>query len=171
MCAYFGFKLPLLKKLTFSVDLLDYLSEVYREVRNLDMSTFWRDVCRDDSIRELLLHPTTSEGSFSAFFKKLDSSKIEANKSSGSSSTALERLEQIKVQAQSEVSQLLNEEDELFAVGRMSGPNDRLGQRVLQVASIVWNLSFEEYNVQTLAKSLTCLRYVLCNNTFIFIAL
>lgn len=141
--------------------MLDYLDEVHREVRNLDMNTFWRDVCRDDSIRELLLHPTTSEGSFSAFFNKQDSSKVETKKPSPPGITALERLEQVKVQAQNEVSQLLNEEDELFAVGRMSGPNDRLGHRVLQVASIVWNLSFEEYNVQTLAKSLTCLRYVL----------
>jgi len=132
---------------------------VYREVRNLDMNTFWRDVCKDDSIRELLLHPTTSEGSFSAFFKRNEPPKVEAKNQTNAKSNAIERLEEVKAQAFNEVSQLLNEEDELFAVGRMSGPHDILGHRVLQVASIVWNLSFEEYNVQTLAKSLTCLRY------------
>lgn len=122
------------------------------------MNTFWQDVCRDDSIRELLLHPETSEGSFSAFFKR-HSSKDERKKMMALNDSSMERLKQVQAQAQHEVSQLLNEEDELFAVGRMAGPFDALGHRVLQVASIIWNLSFEEYNVQTLAKSLTCLRY------------
>jgi AT-rich interactive domain-containing protein 2 len=46
----------------------------------------------------------------------------------------------------------------LFASGRGNGTHELAGQRVLQVATIIRNLSFEEDNITVLAKNLTCLR-------------
>ena len=46
----------------------------------------------------------------------------------------------------------------IFASGRKGGTHELAGQRVLQIATIIRNLSFEEDNVHVLAKNLTCLR-------------
>ena len=46
----------------------------------------------------------------------------------------------------------------IFASGRKGGTHELPGQRVLQIATIIRNLSFEEDNVPVLAKNLTCLR-------------
>merc|ERR1719464_1183243 len=51
--------------------------------------------------------------------------------------------------------------DEMFSSGRNSGTHETVGQRVLQVATIIRNLSFEEDNVPVLAKNLACLRFCL----------
>jgi AT-rich interactive domain-containing protein 2 len=42
---------------------------------------------------------------------------------------------------------------ELFAVGRGSGTGELTGQRILQIATILRNLSFEEDNVSLLGKA------------------
>ncbi|XP_056132244.1 AT-rich interactive domain-containing protein 2 [Lampris incognitus] len=49
----------------------------------------------------------------------------------------------------------------LFHPPRDAGINDMEGQRVLQVAVILRNLSFEEANVKLLAANRTCLRFLL----------
>lgn len=52
---------------------------------------------------------------------------------------------------------------ELFQTGREIGTQDTEGTRIAQVLHIIRNLSFEEHNIATLAKSQTCLRFlVLC---------
>ncbi|CAL4194901.1 unnamed protein product [Meganyctiphanes norvegica] len=55
------------------------------------------------------------------------------------------------------------ESAELFQSGRDMGSQDPEGTRIAQVLHIIRNLSFEEHNIATLAKSQTCLRFlVLC---------
>lgn len=49
----------------------------------------------------------------------------------------------------------------LFHPLRNMGIDDVEGQRVLQVAIILRNLSFEETNVKLLAANRTCLRFLL----------
>lgn len=50
---------------------------------------------------------------------------------------------------------------ELFCLGRSFGTQDYVGQRVLQVATILRNLSFGEENVVVLARSVPFLRFLL----------
>ncbi|XP_069680492.1 AT-rich interactive domain-containing protein 2 isoform X3 [Periplaneta americana] len=50
---------------------------------------------------------------------------------------------------------------ELFCLGRSFGTQDYVGQRVLQVATILRNLSFGEENVGVLARSVPFLRFLL----------
>lgn len=51
------------------------------------------------------------------------------------------------------------------------GINDIEGQRVLQIAVILRNLSFEEGNVKLLAANRTCLRFLLLSAHSHFISL
>jgi len=51
-----------------------------------------------------------------------------------------------------------SEDKEIFCLGRSSGVEDLLGQRVLQVATILRNLSFEEDNIPVLCKNQSFLR-------------
>ncbi|KAF5270062.1 hypothetical protein FQA39_LY08474 [Lamprigera yunnana] len=55
---------------------------------------------------------------------------------------------------------------ELFNLGRSLGTQDYVGQRVLQVASILRNLSFVDENIPVLSKNQTFVRFlVLCCNS------
>lgn len=55
----------------------------------------------------------------------------------------------------------LSEESDIFASGTGLGTREMAGQRILQIATIIRNLSFEEDNASILAKNLTCLRFCL----------
>ncbi|KAE8615761.1 hypothetical protein XENTR_v10008609 [Xenopus tropicalis] len=59
----------------------------------------------------------------------------------------------------------------LFHPPRKLGINDIEGQRVLQIAVILRNLSFEESNVKLLAANRTCLRFLLLSAHSHFISL
>ena len=73
------------------------------------------------------------------------------------------RIAALKQKAEAELE---DGDDELFASGRGNGTKELTGQRVLQVATVIRNLSFEEDNSPVLAKNLTCLRFVLlCVNS------
>ena len=50
---------------------------------------------------------------------------------------------------------------DLFCLGRSFGTQDYVGQRVLQVATILRNLSFGEENVSALARNVPFLRFLL----------
>uniref|UniRef100_T1JB82 ARID domain-containing protein n=1 Tax=Strigamia maritima TaxID=126957 RepID=T1JB82_STRMM len=52
------------------------------------------------------------------------------------------------------------EEDELFVVGRNLGVRESEGQRILQIVTILWNLSFEEANAPIIASSPSCLKFL-----------
>jgi hypothetical protein len=53
---------------------------------------------------------------------------------------------------------MLNEDRDLFCLGRVPGVDDLLGQRVLQVATILRNLCFEEENIPVLCKNQSFMR-------------
>ncbi|GAB1299771.1 AT-rich interactive domain-containing protein 2 [Apodemus speciosus] len=61
--------------------------------------------------------------------------------------------------------------ESLFHPPRKLGINDIEGQRVLQIAVILRNLSFEESNVKLLAANRTCLRFLLLSAHSHFISL
>ncbi|XP_029423286.1 AT-rich interactive domain-containing protein 2 isoform X2 [Nannospalax galili] len=61
--------------------------------------------------------------------------------------------------------------ESLFHPPRKLGINDVEGQRVLQIAVILRNLSFEEGNVKLLAANRTCLRFLLLSAHSHFISL
>merc|ERR1719195_2183907 len=78
--------------------------------------------------------------------------------------TGRERIAAMKARAVAELEDI--DDDELFCTGRQNGTKELTGQRVLQVATIIRNLSFEDDNSPVLAKNLTCLRFVLlCVNS------
>lgn len=54
-----------------------------------------------------------------------------------------------------------DEDKELFCVGRTLGTQDPYGQRVLQIASILRNLSFSAENAAVLGRNKCFLRFVL----------
>ena len=129
-------------------NLQEYLNELYKDARQYDLVGFWQDVCRDFTVKELLLdHSSPSEKSH----RKSRTPK--APEASGS-----DRLEALMKRVQSEMGK---KKDEMFSSGRNSGTHETVGQRVLQVATIIRNLSFEEDNVPVLAKNLACLRFCL----------
>ncbi|KAK7084791.1 AT-rich interactive domain-containing protein 2 [Halocaridina rubra] len=74
----------------------------------------------------------------------------------------LRRLEKI-LECEGSDLKLLKEDGEIFHLGRDHGVQDAEGSRISQILHIIRNLSFEEQNVACLAKSQTCLRFlVLC---------
>ena len=79
-----------------------------------------------------------------------------------SGTNGVNRLELLLKQAESDLSEKLfcddQENSELFACGTKTGTQESAGQRILQIATIVRNLSFEEDNALILSKNLTCLR-------------
>ncbi|PNF32753.1 hypothetical protein B7P43_G04513 [Cryptotermes secundus] len=69
-----------------------------------------------------------------------------------------------KSKTESSIKALLKVEPsdlELFCLGRSFGTQDYVGQRVLQVATILRNLSFVEENVVVLARNVPFLRFLL----------
>uniref|UniRef100_A0ABD2WG46 ARID domain-containing protein n=1 Tax=Trichogramma kaykai TaxID=54128 RepID=A0ABD2WG46_9HYME len=54
-----------------------------------------------------------------------------------------------------------DDDRELFCVGRTLGTQDLYGQRVLQIATILRNLSFTTENAPVLAKNISLLRFVM----------
>ena len=135
------------------------MDDNYRESRGYDQVRFWRDVCRNSAVLELIydeknFYPKVSEPE--NFFAAEFSSEYNASTASG-------RLAQLTARAEHEVT---DSDAELFAVGRSMGTREPTGQRVLQIATILRNISFEEDNVGVLAKNLTLLRFVLlCVNS------
>ena len=131
-------------------NLQEYLNDLYKDARQYDLVGFWQDVCRDFTVKELLLdHSSPSE---KGIHRKSRTPKALVQ-ASGS-----DRLEALMKRVQTEMGK---KKDEMFSSGRNSGTHETVGQRVLQVATIIRNLSFEEDNVPVLAKNLACLRFCL----------
>lgn len=57
------------------------------------------------------------------------------------------------------------EDSELFSLKRSLGTQDYIGQRVLQIATILRNLSFIEENIPTLVNNTTFIRFLLLCST------
>ena len=105
---------------------------------------------------------------------KKSSDREEARKQRGSPSAStsnysgVRRIESLLKKAEKDLSSICGdaeknfddcENGELFACGRKNGIQESAGQRILQIATIIRNLSFEEDNAVILSKNLTCLRY------------
>ena len=71
-------------------------------------------------------------------------------------SSGSERLQALIKRVQDESGS--RDEGGLFSGCIKTGTLELAGQRILQIATIVRNLSFEEENVPVLSKNLTCLR-------------
>ena len=162
-----------------SANLNEYLNGIYRESRGYDLTQFWIDVCRDKISRDLMLNPPTlepqpvkskkhksshrsQESNNRKIFDKNDNPS-QTYLSSNSSYSGAKRLELIMKKAESDLAEKFigeNEDDgDLFARGTKNGTQESAGQRILQIATIIRNLSFEEDNAVILSKNLTCLRY------------
>jgi len=146
-------------------NLRDYVSNSYQTVRNYDQVKFWRDVCKEKTVLELIydernFYPKPCvDGEGSSFKPVRNDSQIDDDMPT----TGKQRIEALKARAEAELD---DQDDELFSGGRGNGTKELTGQRVLQVATVIRNLSFEEDNSPVLAKNLTCLRFVLlCVNS------
>ena len=77
--------------------------------------------------------------------------------------SGIKRLDSLLKQAESDLAERCFDDDDengaLFACGTKNGTQESAGQRILQIATIIRNLSFEEDNAAILSKNLTCLRY------------
>ena len=143
--------------------------------RNYDLVKFWRDVCREKKVLELIydeknFYPKNAEemGEPSKDSKESSPKKVILVPSISvleeEQGTAVSRIASLRQKAEEELEDACD--DELFASGRANGTKELTGQRVLQVATVIRNLSFEEDNSPVLAKNLTCLRFVLlCVNS------
>ena len=131
-------------------NLQEYLNGLYKDARQYDLVAFWKDVCRDFTVKELLLNPSSSTC-------MLDLKRKSRNQDHHSlDMSGCERLGALMKRAEDEMSK--RDDVCLFASGRRSGTHESAGQRVLQIATIIRNLSFEEDNIPVLAKNIACLR-------------
>jgi AT-rich interactive domain-containing protein 2 len=74
----------------------------------------------------------------------------------------VDRIDKLKTENSLKVPLKVEPSDlELFCLGRSFGTQDYVGQRVLQVATILRNLSFVEDNVVVLARNVPFLRFLL----------
>ena len=132
----------------FSGNLQEYLNGLYKDARQYDLVAFWKDVCRDFAVKELLLSSQLEKPSRKSRQTAADEHSLCL---SGS-----ERLGALMRRVGEEIDK--RDDSGIFASGRKGGTHELPGQRVLQIATIIRNLSFEEDNVPVLAKNLTCLR-------------
>ncbi len=147
-----------------------YIGAMYLDARKYDLLAFWKQVCEDRSVRDLMLkyYPGDKEGG--------DERREEEDPDEpGTSSGASHRLGQVRRKALEDLSSATvakerlvlpasrerTTEEDLFSVGAHLGTRDLAGQRVLQIATIVRNLSFEEDNSTVLACNQSLLRFVL----------
>ena len=153
----------------FSDNLEEYLNDIYAESRDYNILEFWGSVCRDWSVRNLMLHPSTTTAEIRKRRTKCRKSSTKSatpDKKTVTSEGSRQLTEMLK-RAEREMGMNENDEtDELFASGPGNGTRELAGQRVLQVATILRNLSFEEDNASVLSKNLTCLRFcLLCTSS------
>merc|ERR1712223_497654 len=142
-------------------NLQEYLNGLYKDARQYDLVAFWKDVCRDFSVKELLLssmYGCMDGGSGSGGSKNSRKSRNQALTDQHSMSGS-QRIGALMKRVGEEIDK--RDDSGIFASGRKGGTHELPGQRVLQIATIIRNLSFEEDNVPVLAKNLTCLRFCL----------
>lgn len=133
------------------------MGEFYKDCRKIDLASFWKDVCQDDTVREILLQPAPHDPMATFFTGTLSTRPVINHLSSKS---AQDRLELLKRRARGEVQNRVDDEDEIFASGPMNGKREPCGQRILQVSQVLWGLSRRAENVQLMANNKTCIRCV-----------
>ncbi|XP_076646460.1 brahma associated protein 170kD isoform X1 [Halictus rubicundus] len=154
--------------------------EVYSRVRNYSINSFWSDVLDSQDVidltneRTFMKKPATSPQTFSRrkILEKQNKSAAQIENDEPSTSMDVDGVlpdcsrldphqdENLKDQNQNSIK--FEEEDrDLFCVGRTLGTQDPYGQRVLQIASILRNLSFTPENAAVLGRNRCFLRFVL----------
>ncbi|XP_029164513.1 LOW QUALITY PROTEIN: AT-rich interactive domain-containing protein 2 [Nylanderia fulva] len=160
--------------------------EVYSRVRNYSINSFWSDVLDSQDVIDLtnektfMKKPPTSLPTFSRR-KTLEKEKSKQQDTAPSTTEneeppptlididgilpdcpRLDLTSDESLRDQNQNSIKFEEEDkDLFCVGRTLGTQDPYGQRVLQIASILRNLSFTPENTVILGRNRCFLRFVL----------
>ncbi|XP_071644760.1 uncharacterized protein Bap170 isoform X5 [Temnothorax longispinosus] len=162
--------------------------EVYSRVRNYSINSFWSDVLDSQDVidltneRTFMKKPPSSLPTFSRR-KTLEKEKQSKQDLAALTTENEEPMPPIDVEVvppdcprldslvlhsdenlkdQNQNSIKFEEEDkDLFCVGRTLGTQDPYGQRVLQIASILRNLSFTPENATILGRNRCFLRFVL----------
>ncbi|XP_043267599.1 AT-rich interactive domain-containing protein 2 isoform X3 [Venturia canescens] len=159
--------------------------EVYSRVRNYSINSFWSDVLDSQDVIDLtderifMKKPTSNLNTFSRrkILEKEKPNKTTSNVSQDVEPVLMEvdvppmdclrleptlSLEDDNPTDQNQNSIKFEEDDkDLFCVGRTLGTQDPYGQRVLQIASILRNLSFTPENAAVLGRNRCFLRFVL----------
>ncbi|XP_071559641.1 uncharacterized protein Bap170 isoform X3 [Temnothorax nylanderi] len=162
--------------------------EVYSRVRNYSINSFWSDVLDSQDVIDLTNERTFMKkppSSLPTFSRRKTLEKEKQSKQDVAALTTeneeptppidvevvppdcprldslvLHSDENLKDQNQNSIK--FEEEDkDLFCVGRTLGTQDPYGQRVLQIASILRNLSFTPENATILGRNRCFLRFVL----------
>ncbi|XP_063979254.1 AT-rich interactive domain-containing protein 2 isoform X6 [Diachasmimorpha longicaudata] len=160
--------------------------EVYSRVRNYSINSFWSDVLDSPEVLDLtnektfMKKPTTDLNTFSRrkFLEREKDKKTKKSNDQSPQETPMEIESQVEDSNRLEASASIVDEDsftdqnqnsikfedddkDLFCVGRTLGTQDPYGQRVLQIASILRNLSFTPENAAVLGRNRCFLRFVL----------
>lgn len=122
----------------------EMFTEFYTTVRQHSQQHFWRDsLVEKPDVLELLYEDCLSD---EQVFLDEEKAKTLFARDGADNKSDLEDLH-------------------FLSLGRGLGTHDYIGQRVLQVAQIIRNLSFNEENVALLAKNRSLIRYLLmCSN-------
>lgn len=153
-----------LYNVNFSDSLRALFTEVYSNVRKHSLVSFWFDALEKSDWWDLI-----NERNFQ---KKPASLPIITPPVKNGESSLVKRVEVEETESDSELFasevpsdqfklKLDPSDTELFCTGLTLGTQDFVGQRVLQVAQILRNLSFQEDNVGTLATNRTFFRFLL----------
>ena len=126
------------------------MSSVYEGARDwkFDPKSFWNFVCRDETTKNLMLNNHSPIN---------QSSSIDWNKNKKRRKSD----ENLRKRLERQMEEQNPSEDEIFACGVKSGTLESAGQRILQIATILRNLSFEEENSRILAQNFSLLRFCL----------
>lgn len=116
-------------------------TEIYTKIRHHSQQAFWKDLLHDK--------PDVLELIYQDFLdNEEEPSKFE---------------EFMKLEKDNESKDVF--EYDFLSLGRGMGTHEYMGQRILQVASIIRNFSFHDENLSVLAKNKTLIRFlILCAN-------
>jgi AT-rich interactive domain-containing protein 2 len=134
-------------------------TEFYSKIRKHSLQAFWKD-CLIDKPQILEL---SCDGFFNATNINQDADEVLSLRASLNSN---QKDVDGNAGDSNDVELVDNDVDmEFLGLGRGLGTHDYIGQRVLQVASILRNLSFVDENLPILSKNRTFLRFlVMCSN-------
>lgn len=124
----------------FSASLSTLFCDYYSRIRGHSLSRFWHDILYDSRLLRLI-----------------DESQFEENEYED---ICLDDEESLPTTDKFCLT-FQPEDKELFCLGRTLGTQDYVGQRVLQIATILRNLTFIKENLNVMNRDLTFLRFVL----------
>lgn len=137
----------------------ELFNEVYSRIRGHSVNHFWPDVLDGIDLRPLL-----DEKLFMKLPKKKSKEENGEESKSKDATTVGEPSESDIVVCESGERaglKLEPEDRELFCLGRTLGTQDYIGQRVLQIAMILRNLTFADENIEVMSKDTTFIRFII----------